>query len=429
MGIEIILMIIMFAVIGTITYTILGLFPGTDETAVLVPLSTLLLTWNLNPLYVLSFFFAGMIALLVTESIPTSLTGIPGGVMTTPMVGYSNKLKRENEVPKSLSLMTMGSFIGTVIALGLFLIIKVILNLVKVDSSILSNWATKNSFYVFLFGAFFLSLLTKKKLQVLASLVPLGLLFLGVKRIIPNISATPYFLSITTGPFLLTIFMSFFKREKAFEKNEVILPKKERVSIKDSLSKLKYSAYSAVFGSLTFMLSPVGMTVFIGETMVSKINDEKEKAFTAVTIMNALKNSSYLFGILISFFIFKIPVSPAAIGPAGALFNSDYGIVNEIQFGIGITTAIIAIVVALSITVFLSLKYAYKMTSFVFKKISQESIVLMLISLFILLTFLDGGIIAVLVLLVMAIISGVFNKLGVNFGIQFMVYYVMMRWM
>lgn len=103
------------------------------------------------------------------------------------------------------------------------------------------------------------------------------------------------------------------------------------------------------------------MTLLIGDSMTNNIDDEIKEAKAKVTVMNAVANSAYLAGIMISLLAFKIAISPAALGPGGTMFAP--GIV---YYDIGFPHALIAILVgvgiALSITVYLALKYANKMT-------------------------------------------------------------------
>ena len=65
---------------------------------------------------VLSFLLARWSGLNVTDSIPTALTSIPGGVMATPMIESSTFLKERGLVTR-LRRMTSGAIYGTVIGL------------------------------------------------------------------------------------------------------------------------------------------------------------------------------------------------------------------------------------------------------------------------------------------------------------------------
>ena len=164
------------------------------------------------------------------------------------------------------------------------------------------------------------------------------------------------------------------------------------------------------------------MTLLIGDSLTQDIKDEEEKAFTRITVMNSISNSAYLGGIMISLLIFKLPISPAALGPGSIIFNPDNGFF-ELSFSSTMLAIIIGVVVALAVTVYLSLKVAPQMTKAVFKYISQESILILLIGIFILIVFLDSAFIGLAIYIPFALISGYLNKKGVNFGVQFMTLY------
>ena len=102
---------VLAAVLGTVLYILIGIIPGTDETSVLVPVTFALLALGVNHLVVLTFFIASIVALNLTDSIPTALTSIPGGVMATPLVEHSQHLKKQGLVAYSIKKMTIGSLI------------------------------------------------------------------------------------------------------------------------------------------------------------------------------------------------------------------------------------------------------------------------------------------------------------------------------
>ena len=139
--------------------------------------------------------------------------------------------------------------------------------------------------------------------------------------------------------------------------------------------------------------------------------------------MNGIANASYLAGIIISLLAFGLPISPAALGPGAALFNPDYGILGSITNLNVLIAVLIGAGVALLITVYVSLKYASKMTEIVFKYVSHEAVLALLMGLVFLLVYLDSGVFGVLAILVVGIFSGYLNKQGVNYGVQFMALY------
>ena len=73
-----ILLAIVAAVAGGFLYTIVGIIPGTDETATMVP-TTIILVLAGAPAGVLFAWEVGIIvAMQCSHTIPTAMTGLPG---------------------------------------------------------------------------------------------------------------------------------------------------------------------------------------------------------------------------------------------------------------------------------------------------------------------------------------------------------------
>lgn len=433
-----VLQIIIFAIAGSLIYLIIGVIPGTDETSVLAPAALLLFAFNLHPLVILAFFIAAMTSLNLTDSIPTALTSIPGGVMSTPLVESSKYLKDQGLVTKSIRKMTSGSIYGTLCGLAGGLIVVGLVGLVTHLASFnLTAFVKQYSSIIFLFGAILLSLLSKKKFISLALIIPFGLVIVAAGKLVPQMSGTPYFLAITTGPLLFQLVSMIFptvRRESSVIGNkEIILEKDEKFGgkeLKETLGgkELAPTLIGSFLSSFLFFLSPVGVTMLVGEMSSQREKEPVQKAFTAVSAMNGIKNATYLSGILISLFAFRLPISPAALGPGGPLFNPDFDFLNKLQFGPAMVVIVASLVIALAITAFLAFKYANQITAVVFKYIPQEAVISLLIGLAFLLVFLDAGFKGVFLFTAVALIAGFYNKLGASYGVLFMAYYAAGFW-
>ncbi|VEU80002.1 tripartite tricarboxylate transporter permease [Haploplasma axanthum] len=426
----ILLQMILAAFLGTLLYTLIGIIPGTDETSVLVPVTALLVALGVSPIVLLTFFIASVVALNLTDSIPTALTSIPGGVMSTPLIESSQYLKTKGLTTTSIRKMTIGSLIGTLVAIPSALIVVLIVHLIKKYTGFpLEDYVSKYSGQIFFVGGILLALLSKKKLLSVLAIIPFALLIAGVKKIHP-ISNTPFFLSITSGPLLASMFLliipKYRKKAIVYGNQDIEIEKDthEKINIFKINDKLetKKSILASILASVTFFLSPVGMTLLIGESVTNNIEDEEKKATTKVSVMNAIANAAYLAGIIISLLAFKMPISPAAIGPGAKLFDPESNVLS-LTFGNSMVAILIGVVIALTITVYLSLKYSSKMTRIVFKYISHEAVLALLLSLVFLLVYLDAGLLGILGIIVVGLISGLINKLGVTYGVQFMALY------
>jgi len=427
------LQIVIFAVLGGLIYLIIGIIPGTDETSVLVPATVLLFAFNLPPLVVLSFFIGAMVSLNVTDSIPTALTSIPGGVMATPMIESSTFLKERGLVTQTIRRMTSGAIYGTFIGLIVGVLVVGIVKLIEFATGTMIEQAISGyQHWVFLAGAIFLAFMSKKKIISLLAIVPFGLAVYLAKLASSTISATPFFLAITAGPLLfqlVTMLIPKLRSESTVEGDkQIVIEKDQKFGRKEFVDSMKAKStkvtiLSSFISSFLFFLSPVGVTMLVGETATQRIKDEETQALTKVSVMNAVASATYMSGIIVSLFAFGFAISPAAAGPGGAFFNPDNNFLASIKFGPAIAVLIFAMLVALFIAATLAFKYAGRLTYLVFKYIPQEAVISLLIGLAFLLVYLDSGFIGVLIISGVALFAGFLNRLGVGHGILFMSFY------
>lgn len=428
-----IIQIVLFAVMGSLIYIIIGIIPGTDETSVLVPATVLLFAFNLPPLVVLSFFIGAMVSLNVTDSIPTALTSIPGGVMATPMIESSTFLKERGLVTHTIRRMTSGAiygtFIGLIAGVGVVGVVKLIELL---TGSTITQAINGYQHWVFLAGAIFLALMSKKKLISLLAIVPFGLTVYAARLGSNTISATPFFLAITTGPLLfqlITMLIPKLRSESSVEGDkDIVIEKDQNFGGKEFVQAMKAPStkktiISSFISSFLFFLSPVGVTMLVGETATNHMKDEEQQALTKVSVMNGVASATYMSGIIVSLFAFGFAISPAAAGPGGAFFNAEYNFLSSVTFGPAIAVLIFAMLVSLFIAATLSFKYAGRLTYLVFKYIPQEAVISLLIGLAFLLVYLDSGFLGVVLISGVALVAGFLNRLGVGHGILFMSFY------
>lgn len=176
MDTTIVIQMILMALIAVFIYTFIGFIPGTDETSVLMPITLAVILAGTPPIVVLSFFIAAIVTLNLVNAIPTALVGLPGGVMSSPMMEYSLYLKEKGLSALVIKKMAVGSLIGTIISIPISLILAGILapfgSKIKVIAPLL-----------FFIGAIFLSLIGKNKMLSLFSIVPMAILFMGLRHL------------------------------------------------------------------------------------------------------------------------------------------------------------------------------------------------------------------------------------------------------
>ncbi len=450
---SLILQMVGIALLMTILYVIIGIIPGTDETSVLVPMTVILVSLKVEPLVIMSAFIAAVVTLNITDSIPTAITSIPGGVMSTPLVGPSQTLKKHGYTSFSVQWMMLGSLIGVLVSIPIALAFWGIFEFLSVQTGLqISNFIKQYNGYIFLGGAILMSLTSKKKWVSLLTIIPFGFAtaFLRNPSLVINntllnflidgrtLSMTPFFLSITTGPLVYglfeLLFPSVFARQKVEGKMTVLLEQDTKKVKSGSKKVVRKTAISSALGSLLFFLSPVGVTMMLSEFAVRDEKDEIQQAVQGVSVVNGLSSATYLAGILISLFVFAFPISPAALGPGSVIFNAgsngmDGTFIKSGNAGLTlpVTNLLIAIgiglVIGVSISVFLGMKYSRKMTELVFKFIAQETVLIFLFSIIALLSFAEAGLYGLIIVLAVGLFSGWLNKKGAGYGVQFMALY------
>lgn len=440
MNIALIFQMILAAVISAVMYMIIGAAPGADETATIAPITLVLVLSGVQPVVILSFFISAIVSCKLIDAVPVSIAGIPAGVMSTPMVEHAMVLKRNGLTDTSIRKIASGAIIGTIVSVPLSLFLAHALvpfaNTIKQYGDI-----------VFFIGTILLALISKNKWISLVSIVPFALLIQGLRYLYWGIGIVPketnvftsFFLAITIGPMILTLFelLNKEKREnmKRFDKKYIYLKKAGEIKKFPNPFKILtkkeigLSALASFIGSVTFILSPVGLTTFLGELFSSQVKDPVEKASIAVSSMEALAQATYFSGTLIPLIALGIPLSPASIGPANPLFNAppvftlQHNMHHVLSSSDFVLATIIGTVIASSIAYFVTVKYSQQICAFVFKRIPHEALLGLFFSLVLLLAFIDAGWINIAGVLLLGIVAGVLYRLGVNYGVLFMILY------
>ena len=436
----IIMQLILASIAGATLYTIIGIAPGTDETAVLAPVTIALALLGFSPYVILAFFISAIVAKKLTDSIPVAVAGIPGGVMSAPMVEHAMVLKERGLPDLSIKKMASGSVIGTLIAVPLsFLVASLILPY--------ADTISQHSGLIFFLGAVFLALMSRNKLLSLAIIIPFAILIQGLRHLYWGLEVIPsgtsvfvsFFLGITIGPIIFSLFELLNKNHRGnlpfLGKKDILIRKGEKdkglpnpFKILDK-KEVGSSASGSVLGTLTFFLSPVGMTVFIGDVITRHIKDPIKRASRALSTMDGVTNAAYLSGTLIPLVAIGLPLSPMAIGPAAGLFNAPpvYTPENNIHHILSTSeifiVTVIGSVVALILTFFVIIRYASQICGFVFKYIPHEALIGLFAGLVVMLAFMDAGVINIFGTLLVALVSGLVYRHGVNYGVMFMILY------
>ncbi|GIG24980.1 tripartite tricarboxylate transporter permease [Cellulomonas denverensis] len=440
MDLTLLLPMVLAALAAVVLYTLIGFVPGTDETSVLLPVTLTLVLAGVDPQVVLAFFIAAVVTLNLTNSIPTALVGLPGGVLSAPMIDHALTLKREGLAAQTIRKMAAGSVIGTLVSVPLALLIAGAIAPYAED-------LRRHGSLLFVIGAVVLALIGKNRILSLLSIVPLILLFQGVQALYRQVGilaadgtiTVSFFLSITAGPLLLSLAEvlnpALRRSMPRAGRTPVVIGREElkgqSLSPRKLLTRAELGTSAAVSAISTplFFLSPVALTLLLGEAAGTRAKDPGQRSSRAITAMAALAHSTYLAGLIIPLLAIGLPLSPVAIGPANALFNAPpvftldhnlHHILNTSQF---IVAVVVGGAIALVLSYVLAVRYSFRLTAIVTRRVPHEAVLAVFLVFVLLLAYLDAGWINVFAVLLVGLTCGTLNRMGVSYGVQFMSLY------
>ncbi|MDO5716013.1 MAG: tripartite tricarboxylate transporter permease [Tissierellia bacterium] len=441
MNIIVILEAFLAAFVGGLMYSVIGIIPGTDETATMAPITLVLVLLKLPPVVLFSWTMGIIVAMQITHTIPTSMAALPGSTMAVPMVFYSSLAKRLGIPHIGMRKMAAGSLIGSLIAVPVSIVFAYLLAPIgdKINPYI---------GLIFTIGAVIIAYMSNAKWAAVIALIPYSFLIQGFQRLaLESVGKTLFisiFMGITIGPMISELFNvmipSMRYKQRRNKPNEIWLApdSKEKMSIYPNPFKLfskrqRRSIYTtSVVGAAAFTLSPVGTTVLLGELVAGKNKELYEKVTTTLGVQDAVSNATYIGGIIIPLLAFGLPLSPVALGPAAPLFNAPpvftvdpvHNLHNYLDVWEYIVFGFIGIFGGTLLAYPMSILKARAWTEKMFKMISHEALIGAFLGLIFMLAFYEAGIIGIIVALCIGLFGGILHNLfEVHTGVQFMAYY------
>lgn len=434
------LLVLALSALSTLLYIFIGILPGTDETATMAPIALTLLLAGLDPLLVLVWFIASIAAFKMADSIPVALAGIPGGVMAVPQVPDAIVAKEHGLADTILRKGIASSIVGQVVALAVTLSLSYYLmpagewlrTADPVFGVKVARW-----FWLVLAGLVVLAFTSRNRTIALISIPSFALLIQGLRGVYGRPIYISFFLGITIGPMVFELFSMLHKdlRQVYARKGlkEVKLVKIGRISLNPlkilSREELVHSSiWSAVTSVLATVMSPVGLTILIGDLLRESSRDKVRGAVMAYTVRDAIKNATYIGGTLIPLLVIGVPTGPMAAGPAAPFFQKfeslgmtarDY-IVTRYDYSTIALTVLLGTVVSFLVAYPVLVKYSRKLTVAVFRRVPAEALYGAFIAIVIMLSYYDAKISGVFGTLIVSLVSGALWKLGVSLGVLFM---------
>lgn len=437
---SIILLAILASILGGLLYTLVGIIPGTDETATMVPI-TIIMVLAGAPAGVLFAWEIGIIvAMQISHTIPTAMSALPGSTMAVPMVLNCSIAKRLGVPHMAMRKMASGSLVGTIFALPLAIIVALIL-------SPLGGMIAAHSGLIFTICALLIAYISAAKWGAVLAVVPFAIFIQALQRIaIEGHGSTVFtsiFMGITIGPMIYELFGALIpSRRKQFAKDTP----NETWLAPDSKQKLSFfpnpftqltrkqiglcATWSAV-SCVGFTMSPVGMTVLSGEASAGRCKELYDRVSTGLSVEDSTSNATYVAGFIIPLLgLGGVAVGGVAAGPAAPLFacapRFEIGnnmaqlltIPDYILFGL------IGLIGGALVAYPIAMHKARSWTELMLRSISHEALIGAFCGLVVMLAFYEAGILGVFLALTIGLVGGFLHTVfGVHTGIQFMTYY------
>lgn len=441
MGIGIILGAFLAAFLGGILYSIVGIIPGTDETATMAPVTLVLVLLGIDPIILFSWTIGIMVAMQITHTIPTSMAALPGSTMAVPMVFYSSIAKRLGVPHIAMRKMAAGSLIGSFVAVPCSVIFAYLL-------APLGEKITPYIGLIFTVGAVIIAYMSTAKWAAIISLIPYSFLIQGFQKLSIQSVGKPLFISIfmgiTIGPMISELFNILVPKMRIKQKrekpNEIWLApdSRKKMSLYPNPFKIFSKRQSrdiilaSIVSSGSFTFSPVGTTVLLGELAASRRKELYEKITTVVGLQDAVSNATYIAGLIVPLLAFGLPLSPVALGPAAPLFNAPpvftvepiHNLHNYLDIWHYIVFGFIGIIGGSLLAYPISITKARSWTEKMFKNISHEALIGAFLGLIFMLAYYEAGIIGIIISFCIGLFGGILhNFFEIHTGVQFMAFY------
>lgn len=429
------------AIIGGIIYSIIGIIPGTDETATMAPITLILVLLGMPPVVVFAWFVGIIVAMQITHTIPTAMAALPGSTMAVPMVFNCSIAKRLGIPHIAMRKMASGSLVGSLIGIPMAV----------GCASLLAPVGTMIQPYIgviFTLGAVLIAFMSSAKWGAVVALLPFAFLIQGIQRL--SVEATggtlfiSIFMGITIGPMIAEIFNVFVPsmrdKQKREKPNEIWLApdSKKKIALFPNpfkmltRSQVKYAAGTSAAAACTFTFSPVGMTVMLGELIGGRKKELYDKVTSTLGVQDAVSNATYIGELIIPLLAFGIPLSPVALGPASPLFNAPpifstdpiNNLHNYLDWYHYIIFGFIGIFGGCLFAYPMAIRKARAWTEVMFKVVSHEALIGAFLGLICMLAFYEAGLFGIIIAICVGLFGGILHNLfGVHTGVQFMGFY------
>lgn len=425
--------------LAALLFTIIGLVPGTSETATIAPATLVVILLGFPPAAVLSFCLAAVASKHLVHAVPTALLGVPGDNMAIPMLEPSAKMRALGLPHIALQKMVAGGVLALLlsvpISVGFAILIAPLADLLKA-------WIGP----VFTVVALALAFTSPGRWASVALFLPYGLALQSFNRAADDATGhgltISFMLGMALGPMFVDLMGALSPTARAAQTvskpKEIWLapePKAGKLPAPWNVLNLRQMAYilgATVTSAITFTFTAIGMTFLIGNVVQSRVKGFYNKQTTTLAVMNATTEATYIAEILIPLVALGLPISPIAATVGFPLFSAPpvYSLepMNNLHTLLGpgeiAGYGFLAVLIGSLVTYPLVMRYARSGSAWVMRNISQEAILSLFAGLAVVLSFYEGGAIAVAITLAVGVIAGTLNKaFGFNIAAQMMAFF------
>ncbi len=429
------------AVLATIIFIVIGLVPGTSETATIAPATLVVILLGFPPAAVLSFCLAAVAAKHLVHAVPTAILGIPGDNMAIPMLEASGKLRALGLPHIALQKMISGGVVALLLAVPISVAIA---TLIAPFGDVIRAWVGP----IFTVVGLSLAFTSRGRWASVLLFLPYAIAMhaLNAAAITVNgqgLSIT-FMLGMAMGPLFVDVLTALSPvsrdRLRAAGPREIWLAPEARIWSGNmplpwrvlTTQQLTYVLVTSVVSAISFTFTAIGLTFLVGSITQSRVKGFYNKMTTALSTMNATTESSYIAEILVPLVAFGLPLSPIGLTVGLPLFNAPpvystepmrnlHTLLSPTETGV---YGFVAVLIASAITYPIVMRYAHRASAWVMRNIAQEAVLSMFAGLVVVLTYYEGGAIAIAVAVTVGILGGTLNKaVGFEISAQMMSYF------
>lgn len=423
-------------------FLVIGLIPGTSETATIAPATLVVILLGFPPEATLSFCLAAVATKHLVHAVPTAIIGVPGDNMAIPMLEPSAKLRALGLPHVALQKMISGGVVALLLSVPISVAFATLL---APFGEMVQAWVGP----VFVVVGLALAFTSPGRWASVALFLPYGVLTFALNDLAKSVNdgrglTISFMLGMALGPMFVDLLMALSpvarERLRAPGVREIWLAPEAKMwsgraptpwSVL-TLRQLLYVLLSTLVSAVAFTFTAIGMTFLVGSVVQARVKGFYNKLTTSLSTMNATSESTYIAEILVPLVAFGIPLSPIALTVGLPLFNAPpvysteplnnlHNLLTPLETG---AFGLLAVLVASCFTYPLVMRYARTASAWVMRNVAQEAVLSMFAGLVVVLTYYEGGSIGVAVALTVGIMAGTLNKaVGFNIAAQMMSFF------